>query len=226
MTKYEFKKFPIIPTILTLFGLVAAVVGVTISLLNTSYDGTIALALLEVLATVLVLAGLTTGKVGLSRVISIIITVCVIIVSFILAIDKYSVRDVYLFGLALFMLIASALGLVYFLASKNPRIEKLFFITSIVMTSLVVIYTFIYILANVNNHANVGSELNPHTYAILISYAAITLLPAMVHRSMTKVEVPDEEDDDEDENEEVVEQPQEEPKQVEEQPQKEVEKQD
>lgn len=222
MTKYEFKKFPIIATVLTLLGLIAAVVAVTISLLNYNYDGTIALSLLEVVATVLVLAGLTTTKVGLSRVISIIITVCLLIVSFILAIDKYSLRDVYLFGIALFMLIASVLGLVYFLASKNPRIEKLFFITSIVMTSLVVVYTIVFIVANVSNHANVGTDLAPQTYAILISYAFITILPAIIHRSMDKVEVVEEDDDDMVETE--AEQPAEEPKEIEEKPQEEVEK--
>ena len=124
MVKYEIKKFPLLATILTILGLVAAVISITISLISTNYDGFVSVALLEIVATVLIIAGLTTGKCTLLRVISIIITVCILIAAFILAIAKYSMRDVYLFGVALFMLIDSVLNLVYFLASKNKKIEK------------------------------------------------------------------------------------------------------
>ena len=208
MIKYEIKKFPLLATILTILGLVAAVISITISLISTNYDGFVSVALLEIVATVLIIAGLTTGKCTLLRVISIIITVCILIAAFILAIAKYSVRDVYLFGVALFMLIDSVLNLVYFLASKNKKIEKLFLITSVVFTSLVLLYTIIYIVQNVSN-ANAGADaINSQVYAILISFIFISVLPAIVYRSMEKtvIEVPVEEEIEE----EVEEEPQQE----------------
>ena len=208
MVKYEIKKFPLLATILTILGLVAAVISITISLISTNYDGFVSVALLEIVATVLIIAGLTTGKCTLLRVISIIITVCILIAAFILAIAKYSVRDVYLFGVALFMLIDSVLNLVYFLASKNKKIEKLFLITSVVFTSLVLLYTIIYIVQNISN-ANAGADaINSQVYAILISFIFISVLPAIVYRSMEKtvIEVPVEEEIEE----EIEEEPQQE----------------
>ena len=141
MTKYEFKKFPILATVVTIVGLLAAIFSISISLMTSSYDGFAALALLEIVATVLVLAGLTTGKVTLLKVISIIMTISVLLASFSLAIAKYSVHDGILFTVSLVMLVCSVLSLVYFLTIKNQRIEKLYFIASIIMLVLVAIYT-------------------------------------------------------------------------------------
>ena len=206
MVKYEIKKFPLLATILTILGLVAAVISITISLISTNYDGFVSVALLEIVACVLMIAGLTTGKCTLLRVISIIITVCILIAAFVLAIAKYSMRDVYLFGVALFMLIDSVLNLVYFLASKNKKIEKLFLVTSVVFTSLVALYTIIYIVQNVSN-ANAGVDnIDSQIYAILVSFIFISVLPAIVYRSMDKIEVADPIDDEvEEPTQEVVE---------------------
>lgn len=197
MIKYEIKKFPLLATILTILGLVAAVISITISLISTNYDGFVSVALLEIVATVLIIAGLTTGKCTLLRVISIIITVCILIAAFVLAIAKYSMREVYLFGVALFMLIDSVLNLVYFLASKNKKIEKLFLITSVVFTALVALYSIIYIVQDVANfNDGVTTSINSQVYAILISFIFISVLPAIVYRSMEKtvIEVPEEEE--------------------------------
>lgn len=195
MVKYEIKKFPILATVLTILGLVAAVISITISLISTNYDGFVSVALLEIVATVLFIAGLTTGKCTLLRVISIITTVCILIASFVLAIAKYSVRDVYLFGISLFMLIASVLNLVYFLASKSKRIEKLFLITSVVFTSLVALYTIVFIVQDISNFSSGASELSGQVYAILFSFIFISILPAIVYHSMDKeiIEEPAEE---------------------------------
>ena len=205
MVKYEIKKFPLLATILTILGLVASVISITISLVNTTYDGFVSVALLEIVATVLFIAGLTTGKCTLLRVISIITTVCILIAAFVLAIAKYSMRDVVLFGIALFMLIDSVLNLVYFLASKNKKIEKLFLITSVVFTSLVAVYTIVYIVQNVSNYVDGASELAPQMYAILFSFIFISVLPAIVYHSMDKEEIADPVEEEEEPEQEVVE---------------------
>ena len=119
MIKYEFKKFPLVATILTILGLVCAVVAIASSLLSDGFGWIASLALLEIIATVLILAGLTIGRVGMLRVISIIITVCLVITNFVLAIVEYDKREVFMFSIALLMLVSSVLELVYFLAIRN-----------------------------------------------------------------------------------------------------------
>lgn len=193
MTKYEFKKFPIAATVFTLVGLLAAVLAITISLMAYEYQGGVVfLALLEILATVLVLAGLTTGKIGLLRVISIITSICVVLATFILAIVKYEVRDAYLFSTSILMFIASVLELVYFFCLKNPRIKKLYEISSISFCALTGIYAVIYIVFDVIKMSKNGSMLHPYYYAIIISFMLVALLPYLIVRSIQEVEVKNE----------------------------------
>lgn len=189
MAKYVFKKFPIVATVLTILGLLSAVLAISISLMSSKYyDGTVSLALLEIAATVLILAGLTTSKVILLRVISTIISVGVLTSSFVIAMVKYSLKDVYLFSVSLLIFICAILSLIYFTVLRNKRVEKLYYVSSIVLTSLVVVYMFIYIVKNIVNSTNGSETLNPHIYAVLCSYVFITLLPMMVYCSLTKEE--------------------------------------
>ena len=177
MAKYVFKKFPIVATVLTILGLLAAVLAISISLMSSKYyDGTVSLALLEIAATVLILAGLTTGKVVLLRVISTIISVGVLTSSFVIAMVKYSLKDVYLFSVSLLIFICAILSLIYFTVLRNKRVEKLYYVSSIVLTSLVVVYMFIYIVKNIVNSTNGSETLNPHIYAVLCSYVFLLTL--------------------------------------------------
>ena len=125
MIKYEIKKFPLIATILTVLGLVCAVVAISTSLLSSGFSWIASLALLEIIATVLFLAGLTIGRVGMLRVISVIVTVCLLITCFVLAITEYNMKEVFKFSISLLMLVASVLELVYFLAIRNQKIRKM-----------------------------------------------------------------------------------------------------
>lgn len=198
MIKYEFKKFPVLATVLTILGLFSAVIAISISLISTRYDAGVPLALLEVVGTVLFLAGLTTGKVGLLKVISIIVTVCVLTASFVLAIEKYSFRDVFLFGLSLLMLITSVLVLVYYLTmNRNERIAKLYNITSIVMASLIAAYLIVYVVSGI-----VKSDIHPQFYPIIASFGFLSIIPMTINLSLNKIEVED--DEEEEKNEEVV----------------------
>ena len=199
MIKYEFKKFPVLATVLTILGLFCAVIAISISLISTSYDAGVPLALLEVVGTVLFLAGLTTGEVGLLKVISIIVTVCVLTASFVLAIEKYTIRDVFLFGVTLLMLINSVLVLVYYLTmNRNERIAKLYNITSIVMASLIAVYLIIYVISSI-----VKSEIYPQFYPIIASFGCLSIIPMVINCSLTKIEIQDEEEEDNNEQEVV-----------------------
>ena len=94
MIKYEIKKFPLVATILTVLGLVCAVIAIASSLLSDGFSWIASLALIEIIATVLFLAGLTIGRVGLLRVISIIVTVCLLVTNFVLSIVKYKKKGI------------------------------------------------------------------------------------------------------------------------------------
>jgi len=190
MSRYEFKKFPVLGTILTLLALFTSVMAISISLMTNNYDGTVSLALLELSAAVLFLAGLTTSKTVLLRVISIIATVGVLFAAFVLSIVKYGQRDVFLFGIALLMLITSILDLVYFLTVKNPRIEKFYFIASIALAALIGCYAIVYVVQDIVRVVNSTepTSLKAQYYALIIAYGFVSILPMVIYQSMQKVD--------------------------------------
>ena len=204
MIKYEFKKFPLVATILTILGLVCAVVAIASSLLSDGFGWIASLALLEIIATVLILAGLTIGRVGMLRVISIIITVCLVITNFVLAIVEYDKREVFMFSIALLMLVASVLELVYFLAIRNERIRKMYTVASFCLSALVLIFSLYFIIKS-GQGTSEGLPIEYQTFILLLSYVFITLLPVTVHSSFNMIQV----DEPEEEPQEAVDQPEE-----------------
>ena len=190
MIKYEFKKFPLVATILTVLGLVCAVVAIATSLLSDGFGWIASLALIEIIATVLILAGLTIGRVGMLRVISIIITVCLVITNFVLAIVEYDKREVFMFSVALLMLVASVLELVYFLAIRNEKIRKMHTVASFILSALVLVFS-IYFLVKSAQGSGSGVPVEYQTFILLLSYVFITLLPVTVHLSFNMIQVED-----------------------------------
>ncbi len=188
MIKYEIKKFPLVATILTVVGLMCAVVAIASSLLSDGFSWIASLALIEIIATVLFLAGLTIGRVGLLRVISIIVTVCLLITNFVLSIVEYNRKEVVLFSVALLMLVASVLELVYFVAIRNQKIRKMYIVASFVLGALVAIFSIYFLVNNIQNTPE-GGKVQYQTFILLLSYTFITLLPVFVHKSMNMVDV-------------------------------------
>lgn len=189
MSKYEFKKFPLLAVILTLVGLVLSVITISVSLTFRNSDGGIAaLALIEIIAAVLVLAGLTTGRVGLLRVISIILTVVLLLTAFILTINKFTDRDVFLFGISLLMLITSVLELIYFLTLRNPRIKKLYLISGCCFSALVFVYGLVYMGFDIYEHVSLGLTLHYNYYFLIFAFSAVSSLPVAIYNSLSKKE--------------------------------------
>ena len=203
MIKYEFKKFPLVATILTVLGLVCAVVAIASSLLSDGFGWIASLALIEIIATVLILAGLTIGRVGMLRVISIIITVCLVITNFVLAIVEYDKREVFMFSVALLMLVASVLELVYFLAIRNEKIRKMYNVASFILSGLVLIFSIYFLIKSIQG-ASSSVPVEYQTFILLLSYCFITLLPVTVHLSFNMIQV---EDQPVEEEQEVVDNP-------------------
>ena len=190
MVKYEFKKFPLLAVVFTIVGLLLGVAAISVSLVVKPNSGTVAfLALLEIVSAVLVLAGLTTGKVILLRVISIILHIAIVITAFVLTIVKFSDKDVFLFAVSLLMLITSVLELIYFLTFRNPRIKKMYFVSGYCFSALGVVYGIIYMITNIVEHAKVGLALTYNYYFLIYAFAFVSVLPVAIYRALVETEV-------------------------------------
>ena len=193
--QYEFKKFPILATIIAGVCLLFAVIGVTASLTNYEYyyTGPMVTGLFLVIASVLAIAGLTTGRPILLKVISIIISISVIVTNFVLTVAEFGEHRVALFGVALLMLIASVLTFVYYLTVKTERIKKMFLVSGSILSGLTLVYMVIYTIVDLTKTmGQYDYYLYPY-YFVLISYAAVTALPMVIFFSLTKKEEAQEE---------------------------------
>ena len=191
MNTQEFKKFPIVATVLSIVAILFSVIAITSSLMEDTYlfAGTVVLGLLLLVASVLFIAGLTTGKIVLLKVISIISFLGTIVTNFVLTIVNFESRNVELFAIVLLMLIASVLGYIYFLTSpRNERIRKMFIVTSSVLTVLIVIYSVIYIIKDVNGKTSPNTILMYPYYLLLFSYATLSTIPLAIHLSLSDKE--------------------------------------
>ena len=193
--QYEFKKFPILATILAAACLLFAVIGVTSSLFNYDYfyGGPVFTGLLLVIVSVLVIAGLTTGRPLLLKVISIIISISVITTNFIVTIVEYNNHKAVLFGIVLSALIASVLAFVYFLTVKTERIRKMYFVTGSILSVLVLAYAITFTITDLVRVLGEYQYYEYPYYFILVSYALATALPMVIFFSLSKKEEPQEE---------------------------------
>ncbi|MBQ6730311.1 MAG: hypothetical protein IJR08_00125 [Bacilli bacterium] len=193
--QYEFKKFPILATVLAAACLLFAVIGITSSLMNYDYfyGGPVFTGLLLVVVSVLVIAGLTTGRPLLLKVISIIVSISVIITNFSLTIAEYNDRRVVLFGIVLLALIASVLAFVYFLTVKTDRIRKMYLVTGSTLSVLVLAYAITFTIVDLVKVLGEYDYYEHPYYFILVSYALATALPMVIFFSLSKKEEPQEE---------------------------------
>ena len=193
--QYEFKKFPILATILAAACLLFAVIGVTSSLFNYDYfyGGPVFTGLLLVIVSVLVIAGLTTGRPLLLKVISIIISISVITTNFIVTIVEYNNHKAVLFGIVLSALIASVLAFVYFLTVKTERIRKMYFVTGSILSVLVLAYAITFTITDLVRVLGEYQYYEYPYYFILVSYALATSLPMVIFFSLSKKEESQEE---------------------------------
>ena len=193
--QYEFKKFPILATILAAACLLFAVIGVTSSLFNYDYfyGGPVFTGLLLVIVSVLVIAGLTTGRPLLLKVISIIISISVITTNFIVTIVEYNNHKAVLFGIVLLALIASVLAFVYFLTVKTERIRKMYLVTGSILSVLVLAYAITFTITDLVRVLGEYQYYEYPYYFILVSYALATSLPMVIFFSLSKKEESQEE---------------------------------
>ena len=191
MSKNENKQFPVIAIILSALAIVLAVISIAFAATDKYYDNNATLGILELVASVLFLAGLTTGKKVLARIISIISLVSMIIVSFVLAVVKVYAQDVALLAISLLMLVASVLGLIYYLTSfRNPRISKMFIATGFVLGLLIVMYAIFYMTNDMAIVARSNVEDTPATqnYFLLFGLAVISIIPPVIRVTTKDIE--------------------------------------
>ena len=191
MSKNENKQFPVIAIILSALAIVLAVISIAFAATDKYYDNNATLGILELVASVLFLAGLTTGKKVLARIISIISLVSMIIVSFVLAVVKVYAQDVALLAISLLMLVASVLGLIYYLTSfRNPRISKMFIATGFVLGLLIIMYAIFYMTNDMAVVARSNVEDTPATqnYFLLFGLAVISIIPPVIRVTTKDIE--------------------------------------
>ena len=193
--QYEFKKFPILATVLAAVCLLAAVVGITLSLTDYDhyYSGPMVSGLFLVVFSVLVIAGLTTGRPILLKIISIMIGIAVITTNFGITIAEFSEHRVALFGIALLMLIASVLTFVYYLTVKTERIKKMFLVAGSILSGLVLVYAIVFTIVDLTRVLGQYDYYQYPYYFILLSYALASSFPMVIFFSLTKKEEPQEE---------------------------------
>ena len=212
--QYEFKKFPILATVLAAVCLLLSVIGVTASLAdyNYYYTGPMVAGLCLIIVAVLMIAGLTTGRPLLLKVISIVVFIAVMTTNFGITIGEFGERRVVLFGIALLMLIASVLSFVYFVTVKTPRIRMLFLVTGAILAGITLVYAIAFTVIDLTRVLGEYDVYEYPYYFILTSYAVATSLPMVVYFSLSKKEEPKEETAPIEETKQIEEQPAEEDK--------------
>ena len=209
--QYEFKEFPILATVLAAVCLLLSVIGVTASLAdyNYYYTGPMVAGLCLIIVAVLMIAGLTTGRPLLLKVISIVVFIAVMTTNFGITIGEFGERRVVLFGIALLMLIASVLSFVYFVTVKTPRIRMLFLVTGAILAGITLVYAIAFTVIDLTRVLGEYDVYEYPYYFILTSYAVATSLPMVVYFSLSKKEEPKEETAPIEETKQIEEQPEE-----------------
>ena len=181
MSKNENKKFPVAAIILSGIVIVLAVLAISFCATARTPGNLASVGVLELVAGVLFLAALTTGRNVFSRVVSILTLVANIIVSFVLVVVKVYTQNVALLAISLLMLVAAVLSLIYYLTSfRNKRIAKMFYATGFILAVLVFMYASFYIASDLSAiETDPASELEPlfENYFLLFGLGTLATIP-------------------------------------------------
>ena len=198
MSKNENKKFPVIAIILSGVAVILAVLAISFCATARNPGNLASVGVLELVGSVLFLAALTTGKNVFSKVVSIILLVANIIVSFVLVVTKIYTQDVALLAVSLLMLVASVLSLIYYLTSfRNKRIAKMFIATAFILAVLIFIYAAFYISGDLHavEAAPAKLEREPLTdnYFLIFGLGVLATIPPTLRLTVKDDEEPQEE---------------------------------
>ena len=116
------------------------------------------------------------------------------VANFVLAIAKFTLKEVELFPVALLMLVACILNFIYFVANKSERIRKMYIIANITLTSLTFLYAIIYMTKGLYEKGVVGDESRIPIYFILLGYVIINVIPMIIYISLKDPEEPKQEE--------------------------------
>ena len=182
MSKNENKKFPVAAIILSGLAIVMAVLSISFCATARNPGNLASLGVLELVGGVLFLAALTTGKNVFSKVVSIILLVANIIVSFVLVVTKIYTQDVALLAISLLMLVASVLSLIYYLTSfRNKRIEKMYIATGFILAVLVFMYAAFYMASDLKAVEAANPRLEQEAlidnYFLIFGLGVLAMIP-------------------------------------------------
>ena len=182
MSKNENKKFPVAAIILSGVVIVLAVLAISFCATARNPGNLASVGVLELVGSVLFLSALTTGRNVFSRIVSIVLSVANIIVSFVLVVIKIYTQNVALLAISLLMLVAAVLSLIYYLTSfNNKRIEKMYIATGFIFSVLVLMYAAFYMASDLHavQAADPSLELEPliDNYFLIFGLGVLGMIP-------------------------------------------------
>ena len=185
MSKNENKKFPVVAIILSGIAIVLAVLSISFCATARDPGNLASVGVLELVGSVLFLAALTTGRNVFSKVVSIVLLVANIIVSFVLVVIKIYCQDVALLAISLLMLVAAVLSLIYYLTSfRNKRIAKMFIATAFILAVLVFMYAAFYMAGDLSAVQNADPRLERQplfdNYFLIFGLGALATIPPTI----------------------------------------------
>ena len=189
MSKNENKKFPFAAIILSGIAIVLAVLSISFCA-TARYPGNLAsVGVLELVGSVLFLAALTTGRNVFSKVVSIVLLVANIIVSFVLVVIKIYSQDVALLAISLLMLVAAVLSLIYYLTSfRNKRIAKMFIATAFILAVLIFMYAAFYMASDLSAVENADPRLEQQplidNYFLIFGLGVLATIPPTIRLTL------------------------------------------
>lgn len=200
--KNDNKKFPILAVLLTFIALVLGVACASTGIYLASYrtSGTTALALFEIGVAVLFIAGLTAAKNVLLRIVSTIVTVSLVVISFVTTLVNLTggtggdtgTRTI-LFAVSLLMLICSILSLIYFFMNKSNRIKMMYQFSGYAFSFLTFVYAIIYIFVDINNYNAVDGghpQLSYNVYFLTFALVFLSLIPLVSYKLLEEEDKP------------------------------------
>ena len=199
MQKNKSNRVSTVAALFSMLGILTSVVVIVYAVVlnNLSspvYGGEVILGIVELVVCVLFLAGLSTRKDGLPRVLSLIITILLLIFSFFFACVEGTlvsvgstlvITKVLFFVVSILLLIDAIFQLIYYLSRKNNF--KFYLFSNYIFLGLVVCLlgvsiadTFVSYAALVEAGTAEGYLIPIHQYALIITLFFVSAIPALV----------------------------------------------
>ena len=188
------KNTAILASVLALGGILLCVIALMFSLMNaitnpSNVNEIYTLAFLAIALLILFVASITSKRIKMSKVIGLIISILVVVVTLSMTISRYTSiissqgkhpqLFVY-FVFSLLSLIASIFELIYYISSFRTKMSKLYVISNLTTTGLVVINAICYLIFSIVLYATNNGLVFVDNILLFFTFGLTTFLPYLV----------------------------------------------